>query len=88
MLGLHMWTLKPLNFQDGKKAKKEDPKMSKTKLKKLQKLEVHHLALPIGILFFSSVFRHLQLCWFGCVQEEKKKKLLQAKSIEVLQYAP
>nr|CAB3447870.1 unnamed protein product [Digitaria exilis] len=41
--------------KDGKKAK-EDPKMSKTKLKKLQKLE-----------------------------EEKQKKLLQAKSIEILQ---
>jgi hypothetical protein len=62
--------------------------MSKTKLKKLQKLEVHLLCFANYHFFF--VFVHfIDSCLADshCSQEEKRKKLLQAESIEILQYA-
>ena len=74
-------------FHGGKKAK-EDPKMSKTKLKKLQKLEVRLLPYQLVPLFSLLLFDIYIYCWFCYAQEEKQKKLLQAKSIEILQYAP
>ena len=47
-------------FHGGKKAK-EDPKMSKTKLKKLQKLEVRLLPYQLVPLFFAVIVWHLHL---------------------------
>ena len=55
--------------------------MSKTKLKKLQKLEVRLLPYLLVPLFSLLLFGIYIYCWFGCVQEERQKKLLQAKSI-------
>jgi len=62
--------------------------MSKTKLKKLQKLEVRILPYQLVPLFSLLLFDIYIYCWFCYAQEEKQKKLLQAKSIEILQYAP
>ena len=60
--------------------------MSKTKLKKLQKLEVRLLPYLLVPLFSLLLFGVYIYCRFGCVQEERQKKLLQVKSIEILQY--
>ena len=60
--------------------------MSKTKLKKLQKLEVRLLPYLLVPLFSLLLFGVYIYCWFGCVEEERLKKLLQVKSIEILQY--
>lgn len=60
--------------------------MSKTKLKKLQKLEVrllclvNHQSFFLPLVYYCGADSH----WS---QEEKRKKLLQAESIEILQYA-
>ena len=62
--------------------------MSKTKLKKLQKLEVRLLPYLLVPLFSLLLFGVYIYCWFCYAQEEKQKKLLQAKSIEILQYTP
>jgi competence protein ComGF len=62
--------------------------MSKTKLKKLQKLEVRLISVTDWFLFCLLLLGIYSYCLFGYVQEEKRNKLLQAQSIEILQYAP